>query len=403
MGGFSNTTYKDTVNSIVSSAKETIKNPYYLWSGKSPTIVNYYSIDKKASTLDEGSLQEYSKNGKNSPIKYNRIKEFIIYGLDQIQTNLVNDEYGLQGEEIQSEAFVLPNTIIPCSGDYFTINYLKEKIVFMVTEVSFDTLDNGSNMYRFQYELSPYDLKDIENNVIDDFKFIINNVGSEFDCVIRNSLYEQINKLDSIVETLKDYFITLYYNERVQTFTFKFLENNFYDPYMIEFIIRNDLMSFNGNKYIYIDHQVPKPTMFPIEYKKTLFYALELCDKENIRLYRNKAQGTLIKNRMTTFYNRPEAYFQITYDTFTKDWGIIPTFFDELIDHIESGELFGDEEGIFPIYNIIIKYFNNLNINESDLTFIDRFDIQKHHLLFYAIPALIFCIIKKMDSLMQKD
>ena len=47
MGGFSNTTYKDTVNSIVSSAKETIKNPYYLWSGKSPTIVNYYSIDKK--------------------------------------------------------------------------------------------------------------------------------------------------------------------------------------------------------------------------------------------------------------------------------------------------------------------------------------------------------------------
>ena len=65
MGGFSNTTYKDTVNSIVSSAKETIKNPYYLWSGKSPTIVNYYSIDKKASTLDNGSLQEYSKNGKN--------------------------------------------------------------------------------------------------------------------------------------------------------------------------------------------------------------------------------------------------------------------------------------------------------------------------------------------------
>ena len=83
-----------------------------------------------------------------------------------------------------------------------------------------------------------------------------------------------------------------------------------------------------------------------------------LINKENIRLYRNKAQGTLIKNRMTTFYNRPEAYFQITYDTFTKDWGIIPTFFDELIDHIESGELFSDEEGIFPIYNIIIKYFN---------------------------------------------
>ena len=210
-------------------------------------------------------------------------------------------------------------------------------------------------------------------------------------------------KIDAVVEMLKEYFVSLFYSERVQTFTFRFLENNFYDPYMIEFLIRNEIINFNGDEYVYIGHQTRLSPMFPLEYKKTLFYALEKRDKNNIRYYKTKAMGCAIKAHMTTFYSRPETYFELNYDPITKDWGIIPTFFDECIDHIESGELFDIDDGNFYAYNIIIKYFNDMDINVTDLELIERFDLKQHHMLFYIIPSIIFCLNKQLDDLMQKE
>lgn len=400
MGRFSNTTYKDTVQNIVSSIKETINNPYYLHANKSPTIVDYYNIDKRASTLDEGSMIEYAQNGMDSPLRYNRIKDFIIYGLEQIQVSLTNDEYGLQGEVITGDGVILPNTVVPVSGDQFVITYLKERYIFLITEVSFDTLDNGGNMYRITYELSSLSLDDLDKNVINDYKFIIQNIGTEFNCVIKNTLFDQLELVDKVVEALKDYFVTLYYSERVQTFIFSFLEYNFYDPYMIEFLIANEIINYNGSSYVHIAHQTPVNHLFPLKYKDTFFHALEEKDTENIHNYKNKAMGIAIKNRMSTFYNRPEVYFELNYDAPTKEWGIVPTYFDELLDHISSNELFTENDGNFYIYNIIIKYFNDRDINTDDLKLIKKFDLKNHHMLFYAIPAIIFCLNSKMDDMM---
>lgn len=402
MGRFTKTEYKDTVNSVIRSVKETLNNPYYLWANKSPTIVNYYSIDKKASTLDEGSLIEYSPYGKQSPIRYNFIKDFLIYGIEQIQVALTNDDFGLQSDTISGEGFVLPNTIVPCSGDYFSIGYLKEKTVFKVVEVSFDTMDNGSNMYKFTYELSSDPKLKLDECISNTYTFIVQNIGTELNCVVRDSIFDQIKIIDETVELLKEYFISLYYNERVQTFIFRFLENNFYDPFMIQFLMDNNIINYRGSDYVYIGHQTPLKPTFPLQYRKTFFHALESKDLA-IRNYENKAMATAITNRMTTFYNRPENYFEITYDCPTKEWGIIPTFFDELYSHIEDNTLFTENDGNFYIYNVIIKYFNNVDITINDLDLIKRFDFQYHHMLFYAIPAIIFCLNKKLDTMMEKE
>lgn len=402
MGRFTKTEYKDTVNSIIGSVKETINNPYYLWANKSPTIVDYYSIDKKASTLDEGSLIDYSPCGYHSPIKYNLVKDFLVYGIEQIQVALTNDEFGLQSDIISGDAFVLPNTITPCSGDYFSITYLKEKFIFKVMDVSFDTMDNGSNMYKFMYELSSDQKLELEKCVTNTYTFIVQNVGTEFNCIIKDSTMDQLTTIDETIELLKEYFISLYYNERVQTFVYRFLEHNFYDPYMIQFLMDNEILNYKGSDYVYIGHQTPINNLFPIKYRKTFFSALENKDL-NIRNYENKAMATLITNRMTTFYNRPEAYFEINYEPMTKEWGIVPTFFDELFSHIEENVLFTENDGNFYVYNIIIKYFNNETIDSDDLNLVKQFNFQYHHMLFYAIPAVIFCLNKKLDSLMEKE
>ncbi|MDD3121973.1 MAG: hypothetical protein PHC62_00490 [Candidatus Izemoplasmatales bacterium] len=402
-GRFSNTTYKDTVTSIVGSAKEMINNPYYIWANKTPTEVDYYNINIKASTLDEGSSLEYATYGPNSPLKFNRVKGLMVYGLEQIQISLTHDDFGLQGDMITGDGFVLPNTVVPVSGDYFAITYINERHIFHVVDVSFDTLDTGANMYKFTYELSSVTIDDIECNVIEDYTFIIQNMGTDFNPVIRDSIFDHIKKIDKLAETLKEYFISLYYNERVQTFTFQFLQHNFYDPYMIQFLMDNDVINYNGASYVYIGHQTPIKHDFPLLYRETFFRALEKKDKEHLRSYETQAMGTQIKHRMSTFYNRPEVFFELTYQSPVKDWGVVPTFFNELLDHIESGELFEESEGNFYIYNIIIKYFNDKPINSIDLDLVERFNFKRHHMLFYAIPAVIFCLNCKLNDLMEKE
>ena len=130
-GKFINTTHNDNLNKMVFGLQNIIQNPYYKWLNSTPTLTDYYNRNVEASTLDEGAKIEYSDGGDDSPIKYNLIKNFYIYGIERIQVQLENDEYGASGTPIEGECIVLPNTITPYPGDYFKIPYIKEDRLFL--------------------------------------------------------------------------------------------------------------------------------------------------------------------------------------------------------------------------------------------------------------------------------
>ena len=117
-------------------------------------------------------------------------------------------------------------------------------------------------MYKITYDLSSDKKEKLEYNVHNNYDFIVENIGTEFNTVIRTDMKEQIEKIETVTQSLKDYFVGLFYNQRVQTFTFRFLENNFYDPYMIEFLIRNNIINFTGSDYLCIIHKTPLKSNF---------------------------------------------------------------------------------------------------------------------------------------------
>ena len=57
-----------------------IDNSFYTLSDKKPTIVTYYNIDKEHSALDPGAKIAYNNIGPDSPLRFHRITDFIIYG-----------------------------------------------------------------------------------------------------------------------------------------------------------------------------------------------------------------------------------------------------------------------------------------------------------------------------------
>ena len=120
-GKFINTEHRDNIDSLVVGLKDIMKNPYYKWSDKSGTAVIYFNQNKEATTLDESSKLYYADMGLNSPIKYNMIEDMMLYGIEQIAISMDNGDFGAQANDIDGEAIVLPNTIIPYVGDYFKI------------------------------------------------------------------------------------------------------------------------------------------------------------------------------------------------------------------------------------------------------------------------------------------
>ena len=122
--------------------EEKLNSQYTRFLERPPTFVTYYSINTIESVVDEGFLNVERLLGKNSPIKFNKIEHFPVYGLDMITPDLSEDEEGLT-TSYNGDLIILPNTIAPSPNDFFIINHLDKNIIFMVTEVDYDTIKSN--------------------------------------------------------------------------------------------------------------------------------------------------------------------------------------------------------------------------------------------------------------------
>ena len=187
MGKIIETTYHDTVSKITEFNSSLINNSFYTLNDKKPSIVTYYNINTEASSLDQGAKIAYNNIGSDTPLRFNRINNFIIYGFNRIELQTENDEFGLEADKITGDCIILPNTIIPYEGDYFEVEHIKDSTwLFIVTDVQQDTLENGSNAYKITYKLENVDHQQILDNVVEDFQMIENREGTNLVKIVRN-------------------------------------------------------------------------------------------------------------------------------------------------------------------------------------------------------------------------
>lgn len=400
MGKFSDTKYINTVDKLVEATKEKLVNPYYPFGDKKPTKVNYYSQNIERSTLDEASGLYGAHVGKNSPFKFNKIVDFLLYGIDKITTDYSVGDYGTESEPINGDAIILPNTITPRPGDFFSISYVKEVVLFKVNEVTPDTLDTGANIYKISYQLELTDSIDgIEAQVEKKFNFIVGNVGTDFKSVIQDCDYDLVNKLGALVDQLIIYFNNIFFDSRLQTFVYNHDGWNFYDPFLIEFFIRNKVLNY-GDDYLYVSHALNTRKTFGMDYTKTLFYALE-NPKDDINCDIN-ATADLISDPNSLFVTRMEYYYEVRY----RDNSPYKTRFQiidpDIIDHIKANKMYnkGDKN---EYYNLWIAYFNGNDnfINGDILSLIKKADYMDNLSCFYSLAISIFIIEKYIDSLLS--
>lgn len=406
MGKFLDTTYHDTVNKVTGFYNDLVNNPFYTLNDKKPVVCTYYNIHKDYSSLDPGSKIHMALAGEESPIKYNRIYDFILYGFNRIELNTENGEFGLESDPIEGDCYILPNTIIPTENDFFEINHIKDSTwLFIVQDVQKDTLDNGSNVYKLSYKLQYISNEKILQNIVHNFRMISYKEGTNTTKIIRCEDYDIAKLLDEKAVLLKKYFYELFYNEKVQTFTYMDAINyRVYDPFMVEFLIRNKILE-NGEDYVHVCHQLFVPKTFGIDYNRTFFRCFETKDKENLIVSNHSTHLDLISSYGTTFAARFESYFKTCYGEYDVRPGFNTNCIkDELIYDIQDNKIQDEMNNMWK--NIIIKYFNDETYSEDDIKDIDRYLSKSPytslaHDMFYHLPLLIFCLEKAIENVLK--
>lgn len=395
-GKFINKSYTNTIDALTTGTIKKVESANYVFNDKPPVLCNWYNIDKDTTTLDEGTGAEYSAIGQNSPIRYNLIKDAIFYGNGiRIEIDLEYDEDGLTSAPPSISGIVLPNTWIPYSGDYFTLKQAGKEFIYRVNSVSYDTIDNNNNVYKFEAMMDQAGESFLHKQVVNTFRMIINNVGTSFKPIIKEEIYDCIDTMDGILLQLKNYFISLYYNDDVQTFTYKGPYGNLYDPYMIEFMSRNDILA-GSDEYIFVNHEVSVPRTFAIDYNESIFRALEL---KNIKGFNNQTFcAELIQGQYNLFYSVAESYFMLK----PKDTGLslFSPISAMLINNVKANELL-DPDNPKSYFNIIVKYMNNGKLDSSLIPLIERIEFKATADLFYAIPMIIYCLESMIKNLMS--
>lgn len=399
MGKFINTQYIDTVDSLVKMNEDLIKNPFYLFNDKKGTKVKYYNINTEKTTLDPASKLAYTDLGDNSPIRFNIIHDLFLYQFIKAEINFDNGEFGLESSPIEGESYVLPNTIVPIAGDYFEVDHIHDSTwLFKVKDVDRDTLENGANVYKIGWVMDRTTHKDILDNIVEEYQYLDVQEGTNVKAIVKLAKYDIAAVLDNTATTLRKYFLDLFYSDKIQTFTYKWYnEYNMYDPFAIEFAIRNRLLYDTDNKYIYIKHQCPISNTFAIDYNKTLYRAFEDRDKQALQFSNYQSTADYIDSAISIFHTRYEEYFALNYKTYYNEGntaftprGIIPILDEDLVLHIVENKFYDKLEEKYM--NIFVKYFNNEDIYRDDITCLQNIDYEPVKETFYKTLLLIFCL-----------
>jgi hypothetical protein len=207
---------EEFINHNVAILANRLHGQYTRFLDSKPTFVTWYHINDKLSTVDKGTKDIEALLDENSPIRYNKTEGLPIYNLDQMELALQEEEQGLD-IDYDGEGIVLPNTLYPYPDDYFVISYLGKRFLFRITHVSYNSTIKGNSYHKINFTLKATTEKYVnmlEKLTVENYKCLFDNIGTSDKCIIRDKDYDNLVKVNKLVESLGDAYLEKYWNRK---------------------------------------------------------------------------------------------------------------------------------------------------------------------------------------------
>lgn len=261
-------------------------NPMIRYLETTPVYTTYYHIDVDETTSDAGFIDVKSILGHNSPIRFNKIENFPLYGMEQIVLQLQQDDQGIDST-FDSQAIILPGTVRPTPNDFFLIPSLRDDFVFRVTNINYDTV-MPDNLYRIDFMLEMIDSVAIENmdkQVLDEYTCVLENIGTDTNCIIEKSYFTELKQVQALYDDIASTYFSIYYNDKHNCFLGEYGPNQYvYDVLQTEFINMHKLFTKKSDlKALYLTTQY-SDTRRRLKYEKSIYRFVE---RRNLNLINN--------------------------------------------------------------------------------------------------------------------
>jgi hypothetical protein len=276
---------KDIVRKSVDSYVKATSQDYSKYMEGGPTYLTYYSYDNAASTQDYDLEDVHSFAGANSPRKYKKIDDVVVYGVDPLAIQSELSNRGLE-TKISGKFVALPDSLQPTSEDFFSfdVDGLRDHL-FRVIEIQYDKPTNNA-FYEVQWELYPDDPSLILSNVEDEYVTEYSNIGNKDKTVVKKTSADQADKAKSIVDLMIERFSEDFYDPEIDEFVYRAYEQDgtatdIWCPYLQKFLYNNKILSKYSPKvmddYFILDvGESENPGIYwDSIYRKSIYRALE--------------------------------------------------------------------------------------------------------------------------------
>ena len=215
--------------------------------GKSPTFVTYYSADSDASMTDVNLGGAIQLIGPESPIRYQVIHDFPLYGISEADVSgSWNELQGIVNDQVRGEAYCLPGTIEPNENDFFVIDYLETKLVFRALNTNPDRIE-GRAFYKIEYGLEPYDVKALQAQTASEYNFELATIGTGANPLIETSLAVLLREMEVLEEKHRESYWRAFYDRSSGTVLLRSgFDKPVHDRGVDMFIQRNNLLGGSG-------------------------------------------------------------------------------------------------------------------------------------------------------------
>ena len=249
------------------------------FSTEGAILTTYYSIREAATTVDRGLQDIEQLFGHNSPLRYNKINNFPIYGLSPTNPNNT-DEIGIEDITLEGEYIILPCTIVPHPNDFFTINHLKMNGVFQVIEVQHDNMKQ-EGFYKIRYRLhstSQETLDNLAKQSVETYYTELDAIGTNLNPILKVDDYVLRNKILLMVNKMIQSYTALFYNERHNCFMIHSHDTGMYTWDMCgnEFMAKHSILNIPNSSKAIILHDKVRDPFLPVYYNNSVYSWIEM-------------------------------------------------------------------------------------------------------------------------------
>lgn len=382
--------------------EDRVKSSLVRFSDKTFTPVEYYHINNNETTVDGGWNDVEEILGERSPIRFQVIHNFPIYGLEMINPDLNDSEIGLDST-FEGEATVLPGTIVPLQNDYFVMKQLHDSYIFRITEVQSDAI-MPDNFYKINYMLEYIDKEkqeELDKQTTDKFTCVMENIGTSDRCIIEDDYYEDIRKINKMYAEMLNNYITFFYSSKYNSILGDWKDGTkIFDPLQREFIQKHQLFTVDNQIDNLVLTEQFRDSRRKIKYENSIYRFIETRDLN--KLTRFPFYTFLgMNNKQTSFARWHDTKVYILDISYPMDPESPVLLSQDSMDTIRMNYP-TDSKYLRLIANYIHR--DNISISEIDLSLGDELLVLQDSNLevFFFTPIILYIIRDIIDKFMKR-